>query len=187
MTRPHEQAAETARLLRAAGHDVLLDPLLEISRLPAPMLEPGEVAAVAVTSANATPAANGAPADLPVFVVGEATAGALRAAGRRPAGIAGGDGAPRGTDRASGAGRRRSCCISAAATCARAWRRNSPLPARYRPAVVYEAVAASRAGADDAAAIRERRLDAVLLYSPRSAALLAAHVRAAGLERELRL
>ena len=36
-----------------------------------------------------------------------------------------------------------------------------------------------------AAAIRERRLDAVLLYSPRSAALFAAHVRAAGLDRDL--
>ena len=92
VTRPRQQAAETARLLRAAGHDVLLDPLLEISQLPPPMLEPGEVAAVAVTSANAAPAASAAPADLPVFVVGEATARALRAAGRPPAGIAGGDG-----------------------------------------------------------------------------------------------
>ena len=76
MTRPREQAAETARLLRAAGHEVLIDPLLEISPLPPPMLEPGEVAAVAVTSANAVPALAHCPRDLPVFVVGEATAAA---------------------------------------------------------------------------------------------------------------
>ena len=55
----------------------------------------------------------------------------------------------------------------------------------YRPAVVYEAVAAAGLAPTTAAAIRERRLDAVLLYSPRSAALFAALVRAAGLDREL--
>ena len=186
VTRPRQQAAETARLLRAAGHDVLLDPLLEISQLPPPMLEPGEVAAVAVTSANAAPAASAAPADLPVFVVGEATARALRAAGRRPAGIAGGD------------GKALAALIARAVPaggivlhlCGREVREGladelAAAGLAYRPAIVYEAVAAAALAPTTAAAIRERRLNAVLLYSPRSAALFAAHVKTAGLDRDL--
>ena len=187
VTRPREQAAETARLLRAAGHEVLLDPLLEIRRLPPPMLEPGEVAAVAVTSANAAPAASAAPADLPVFAVGEATARALRAAGRR----AGRhrrrrrQGACR-TDRAGGARPAGSSSISAAARCARAWRTSSRPPASPtgRPSSTRRSPAAALAPTT-AAAIRERRLDAVLLYSPRSAALFAAHDQGGRPRREL--
>ena len=55
----------------------------------------------------------------------------------------------------------------------------------YRPAIVYEAVAAAALAPTTATAIRERRLNAVLLYSPRSAALFAAHVKTAGLDRDL--
>ena len=55
----------------------------------------------------------------------------------------------------------------------------------YRPAVVYAAIAAEGLAVPTAAAIREHRLGAVLLYSPRSAALFGVLVRAAGLELEL--
>ena len=34
VTRPRDQAAGTADLLRAAGHEVLVDPVLEIRRVP---------------------------------------------------------------------------------------------------------------------------------------------------------
>ncbi len=92
LTRPRDQAERTALALRAIGHDVLIDPLLEISPLAAPTVVPGEVAAAAITSANAVQAVAALPRDLPVFVVGQATAAAVRRAGREPTLVAGGDG-----------------------------------------------------------------------------------------------
>jgi uroporphyrinogen-III synthase len=186
VTRPREQAEKTASLLRAAGYEVLLDPMLAVGGLPPPTFVPGEVAAVAVTSANAAPAVTAVPVDLPVFAVGEATARAIRAVGREPVGVAGGDGralagliaraiAPGGTILHLCGREVREGLAEALATAGLA----------YRAAVVYEAVAAADLAPATAAAIREHRLNAVLFYSPRSAALFGAQVRAAGLERGL--
>jgi len=86
VTRPRDQSGETARLLHAAGHDVLVDPVLEIRRLPVPSAPTG-VHAIAVTSANAVHALAGLPG-APLFAVGDATARVLRAAGREPAATA---------------------------------------------------------------------------------------------------
>ncbi|MGQ3075829.1 MAG: uroporphyrinogen-III synthase, partial [Ferrovibrionaceae bacterium] len=52
VTRPAEQAAETARHLAALGHDVLIDPLLEIVARPGDLPPLDGVAAVLVTSVN---------------------------------------------------------------------------------------------------------------------------------------
>ena len=56
VTRPHEQAAGTARLLERMGHAVLLDPVLEVRPLPFTPPQVDAVAALAVTSINAVPA-----------------------------------------------------------------------------------------------------------------------------------
>src|SRR3954470_739249 len=93
VTRPREQAAATSALLAAMGHETLIDPVLEIRRLPLPRMSLADVAAIAVTSANAAPALAGMPAGLPVFAVGAATATAARAAGRNEVHAAAGDGA----------------------------------------------------------------------------------------------
>ena len=90
VTRPHEQAAGTARLLERMGHAVLLDPVLEVRPLPFTPPQVEAVAALAVTSINAVPALARSRPDLPVFAVGEATAAAARAAGRSD--VAGGGG-----------------------------------------------------------------------------------------------
>jgi uroporphyrinogen-III synthase len=187
VTRPLEQAAETARLLRAAGHEPLLDPLLRIERLAPPAADPGSFAAVAVTSANAVPALAALPASVPVFAVGAATARALRESGREPAGIAAGDGHALATLLAaalppgsvvlhpSGRDVREGLAEDLAAA-----------GLGYRRAVVYAAAPASHLADATEAALRAARLDAVLLFSPRTAALFAALVQAAGLEPGLR-
>ena len=185
VTRPREQAAATARLLRAAGHEALIDPLLEIARLPLPELAPGEAAAAAVTSANAARAAAALASELPIFAVGAATAQALRAVGRVAAGVADGDGrslaaligrsVPGGGTILHLCGRDvREGLAAALAAAGYTW----------RPVVVYEAVAASRLAPTTESAIREHRLGAALFYSPRSAAVFAALARTAGLDRE---
>ncbi len=186
VTRPRDQAEETARLLSAAGHEPLLDPLLRIEPLAPPKVEPGTVAAVAVTSANAVPALAALPPGLPLFAVGGATARALREIGAVPSGVAGGDG--------------RSLAALIAATlpsgglvlhlCGRDVRPGlaEDLGAAglgYRPAVVYEAVPAESLAPATEAALRGGRLGAVLLFSPRTAALFAARIRAADLGRAL--
>lgn len=186
ITRPREQAKQTAGLLRAAGHEVLLDPLLEVRRLRPPAVAPGEVAAVAVTSTNAAFAVTEFAGDLPMFAVGDATARALRSLGRDPAGVAGGD----GRELAALIGQRVPVGGVIVHLCGREVRDGLAEDLRtagyvYRAAIVYEAAAAAGLAPATAAAIRERRLNAVLLFSPRSAALLVAQVRAAGLHHSL--
>jgi uroporphyrinogen-III synthase len=182
VTRPQEQADETARLLRRAGHEPLLDPLLRIVRLPPPAVEPRSIAAVAVTSANAVPALSALPPTVPVFAVGKATALALRAAGREVAGIAAGDGhalaallsgsLPAGSAVLHLCGRdvREGLAEDLTAAGLAYWR-----------AVVYEAAPAERLAPTTEAALRALRLDAVLLFSPRTAALFTTLIRATGL------
>jgi uroporphyrinogen-III synthase len=185
VTRPLEQSGETARLLCAAGHDVLIDPVLEIRRLPVPSA-PTAIHAIAVTSANAVHALVGLP-NAPLYAVGEATARALRAAGREPAAVAAGDG--------STLAELIALKIRAPATilhpCGRDVREGltAGLVAagyRYLPLVVYEAVPASRLAGEVAEALREGRLDAGLYFSPRSGATWAGLVRAAGLAERTR-
>ena len=186
VTRPEEQSGDTVRLLRELGHEPLLDPLLRIERLPPPAEIPVGTAALAVTSANAVPALAALPSDLPVFAVGQATARALSLAGRPPTAVAGGDGAdlaqllagrlPAGSTVLHVAGRdvRPGLAEELAAA-----------GLVYRRAVVYAAEPADRLAPGTQAALAADGLDAVLLFSPRTAALFASLVRAAGLAPHL--
>ena len=83
VTRTSPDAEATAERLRALGHAPLVAPVLEVRLIesPRPMLD--GVGALAFTSRNGVAAfvAICAGRDLPVFVVGEATARAARAAG----------------------------------------------------------------------------------------------------------
>ena len=84
VTRPEPGASRTAARLEADGFTPIMLPLTEILPLE-PALPDGDIAAVAISSANAI---RGAPAPLvaslsskPVFAVGDETAAAARAAG----------------------------------------------------------------------------------------------------------
>ncbi len=96
VTRPSPDVEHTAARLRAAGHEVIVQPLLRPAFLPlATEVDP---AALVVTSRNGVRAMVAWPAsegwrDLPLFAVGEATAAAAQRAGFTDVRSADGDGA----------------------------------------------------------------------------------------------
>ncbi|WP_420960717.1 uroporphyrinogen-III synthase [Brucella sp. IR073] len=96
VTRPEPGASRTARRLDEMGYAPVVLPLSETVPIAA-KLPPGRYDAVAVTSVNALRHADPASIQkllhLPVFAVGEKTAGAARAAGFSNVTAAGGDGA----------------------------------------------------------------------------------------------
>lgn len=182
ITRPLAEAQALSRRLEARGHTTAVEPLLTIEPLPA-ALDLAGVQALALTSANAAPAL-GAATHLPVFAVGEASAAAARAAGCMRVERAGGnatslarriiaacrpqDGAilhPSGTEVREGLAE----ALHAAGF-------------RIRRQAVYRAVPAQALSAPTRAALREG-IDAVLLFSPRTARIFAELVVRHGLER----
>ena len=79
ITRPWEDAEPLAAWLTERGHKVLIDPMLDIERFPAPEGDGTGIQGLLFTSANGV-RAYGAPVDplLPVYAVGAATAAAAR-------------------------------------------------------------------------------------------------------------
>jgi uroporphyrinogen-III synthase len=182
ITRPVAEAQALARRLEVLGHDILIEPLLTIEPLPA-VLDLKGVQAIALTSTNAAPAL-GAATHLPVFAVGAASAAAARAAGCLRVESAGGDAAslarlivascrpeagailhPCGTEVREGL----AAALSAAGF-------------RVRRQEVYRALPAQAFSAATCAALRQG-IDAVLLFSPRTARIFAELVVRHALER----
>ncbi len=93
VTRPSADAAPLAERLTQLGHDVILEPLLEIGFRDDVCPKLDGVAAVLATSANGVRALErmSPRRDLPVFAVGDATARTARAAGFRQVASAAGD------------------------------------------------------------------------------------------------
>lgn len=96
VTRPEADAEATADRLRQRGHQVLLAPLLRFEALPLPEEDASDYHAVIVTSANALravalPLVGHDLLRLPLFAVGEHTAGAARDVGFEKIMTAGGD------------------------------------------------------------------------------------------------
>lgn len=191
LTRPEPDAARTASSLRAAGHEVAIEPLLAIEAVPfaAPR---GDYAALAVTSINAVRMAGEAAAlsplkSLPLYALGEATAEAARRAGFSRIETSGGDAAALaallGRRLAPGArvlylaGEERARDLAALMT---------PAGIAVETVVVYRARAAARLSAATAEKLRAGEFDAVLHFSPRSAEIFLRLARAAGSEAALR-
>jgi uroporphyrinogen-III synthase len=83
LTRPRDDTAALAETLKAAGHHVLSEPMLDIRFVPGAAVDLDGAQAVLFTSANGVRAfaAVETRRDLPAFAVGEATAAAARRAG----------------------------------------------------------------------------------------------------------
>ena len=83
VTRPLQDAVVTAAQLRARGHEVLISPLLTISVHAGPMIDLLGIQAILATSANGvrTLSARISARDIPLFAVGPQTADEARAAG----------------------------------------------------------------------------------------------------------
>jgi uroporphyrinogen-III synthase len=175
VTRPEPDAARTADKLRAAGHAVLLAPLMRVEPVVAALA--GNWDAVLMTSANAARTISGRAEDLrglPVFAVGDKTAEAARDAGF--AQVTSADGAI--SDLVDlvvaqlGDAKERLLYLTGedrAGDLAGDLARHGHV---IRTAVVYRVVAADSLPDAVREAIRAGRLDAVLHYSRRSAATL---------------
>jgi uroporphyrinogen-III synthase len=185
VTRPLDDATATAEHLRAHGHDALVSPLLTISVHNGPALDLAGVQAVLVTSANGVRAlsARTQSRNIAIYAVGPQTAGEAKDAGFTNIRSSNGDavalanavsqwtspdkGALLHASGAEGAGRLAGLLTDKGFT--------------VRTETLYAVSPAplSQAALD---AIRAGSIDAVMLYSPRSARIFRDAVTKAGLE-----
>ena len=171
ITRPRERAVELARELERRGDTALIEPLLTIEPIGDAVPELHGVQAIVMTSAHAVPALSPGAKALPIFAVGDATAAAARAAGCEIVISAGGAAA----DLASLITAR--CRPSGGALLHLSGAQVSeglaePLAEAgfaLSRQVVYRAVAADALTPATVEALAARQLDAVLLFSPRTA------------------
>jgi len=185
ITRPAEDAAALAAELSLRGHETIIEPVMSIVDVPAPSLSLDGVQALLITSANGIRAfARAWPGcSLTVLAVGDASGRAARDLGFGDVRIAGGDVETlaemviKDLDPASGA------LLHIAGT-HRAGDLSDMLVSvgfAVRRQVLYEARASDTLGPESAAALENGALDAVLLYSPRTAVLFCRLVADAGL------
>jgi uroporphyrinogen-III synthase len=187
VTRPEAEGERTAARLRAMGHEVWLAPLLRVEPVADPTFGPGPWAGVAFTSANAVRAVSSHSRSpelmsLPAYTVGARTREAAVAAGFARARSAEGDvedlarliaaSAEAGLPLLYFAGAERAGDLAAAL---------APAGRAVETVIAYRAQLVSDFDADARDAIAQRRIEAVLHYSARSAAAFLAVTQAAGL------
>lgn len=185
--RPEPDASETAARLRALGHDVLVDPMLDIVFASPPRaMEPP--AAIMFTSRNAVRALQQWPAaaawnDVTAYAVGVETAALARSAGFADVRAAGGDAEALAGLIAADFDRRKGTLLYPAA-------RHRAADLRGKLSVVgvevtmieaYEAVPATRLDDDVRGALSRGEIDGALFYSRRTAATFRAVIDAGGL------
>ncbi|PTW63362.1 uroporphyrinogen-III synthase [Breoghania corrubedonensis] len=189
LTRPIDQADMTAERLRAAGHEVLFAPMLRIEPLEPPAFRTDDISAIAVTSARVAEALRGRPECdglrmRPVFAVGSRTADAMASAGFARVETAAGDAA------ALAAGITRALAGGAGAIlypCGR--ERRGDLDARLRDAgfavrlvELYGAQKQETLPNEVRDALKAVRVDAVLIYSRRTAEAFVRALQSAGID-----
>ncbi len=183
LTRATREAARTRAVLEAAGHKVLLSPVLQVAATgkPLPRQPPDAVIATSARAFVHVAAPDWDPAPLPLALVGARTEVAARAAGfMGPAKVAATGAAlaaalrahaPRGLLYLAGADRKRDLEAALAGG-----------PHRLVVVETYAARPASSLTGEAERALREGRIDAVLHYSRRSAAIFLRLSDAAGLD-----
>ena len=188
VTRPIYYARSLAAALAARGHGALVAPMLTIA--PADGVEgPLDLAGVQAllfTSANGARVFAGLSEarDLPVFAVGDASAGAARAAGFARVESAGGDVADLARLVAERLDPKGGALYHAAASKV-AGDLTGLLEGRgfsVRRDVLYDAVAATRLTKELRAALVAGSLDVATFFSPRSAEIFVSLVQDAGLD-----
>jgi uroporphyrinogen-III synthase len=186
VTRPETVAAGLAAALAARGHEAVVAPLLEIEPVPGDALDLAGCQAILLTSANAVTglATRDAPRELPVFAVGDATAAAAAEAGFGEVRSAGGDARDLArlvlqTLRPTDGALLHACGRDRAVDFAQLL---GPHGFEVRRLVVYAARPAARLPAAAADGLARGTIDAVLLFSPRTAATFARLAGEVGLE-----
>ncbi len=190
VTRPGEDGAALAEILGAKGIETVLEPLLTIKQHDGAPIDLDGIQAILVTSANGVRALARRTDNrqLPVFAVGDATATTARSSGFTRVHSASGDvvaladlvkdllktedGALLHVAGTEIAGDLAAMVGNAGFNC--------------RREVLYEAEKARTLSASLTAAIKENQIDAVLLYSPRSADTFVQLLRKARIVRSCR-
>lgn len=192
LTRPRPDAEAFAEALAARGHEALIEPLLEIT-LAAPSALPPELdafQALLITSANGLRAfaALTERRDLPVFAVGPASAEAATAAGFARVESAAGDVEALAHMVRARLSPKDGVLLHAAGTVQAGDLKGELEAAGFTVtrAVLYTAEAATRLSDAARAALRAGRVDAVALFSPRTAETFVALLREAGLAEATR-
>ncbi len=189
ITRPREDARPLAEALAARGVETLIEPLLEIVPVPGARLDLAGVQAVLLTSANGARALAAATEarDVTVLAVGAATATAAAAAGFARVEAAGGDVAAMADlaasvcDPAAGALVHVAGSHVAGDLVGRLTERGFTL----RRETLYTAKRAAAFSDAAVAALRQRTIDAVLLFSPRTAGSFVTLAARAGVTADL--
>ena len=185
VTRPAEDSLRTAQELVKLGHQAVVAPLFETRIVEGPELRLDDVQAILATSGNGIRALarQSHRRDVPVFAVGTRTAAAARAAGFTVVVDAGGDAAAL-AELATARLRREAGPLLHAAGGNSTLELAQALARRgfdIRRCVVYQLVEVAELPPAAVGALRRDALDAVLVFSARSARLLAGCVRTAAL------
>lgn len=174
ITRPREDAEAVAEALAARGVEAMIEPLLEITDRPAGGLDLDRVQAVLLTSANGARALARATGrrDLSVLAVGEATAAAAEHAGFRDVEAAGGGDVAALAELAAaglepGAGP--VVHVSGSVVAGDLAGRLGALGFTVHRAVLYDTRPVEALSEAAATALSQGAIDAVLLFSPRTA------------------
>jgi uroporphyrinogen-III synthase len=184
VTRPKDDAEETAAKLRARGHTVLVAPLLEIRFADGPEILFEGIQAILATSSNGVHALARRThrRDLPLFAVGAQTARAARDAGFSSVRSADGDARMLARATVNWANPTGGALLHVAGAETKGELAASLRSAGFevRTEILYDAAGVSEISADALMALKAGRLDAVLLFSPRSARIFSDCVVKAG-------
>ena len=190
VTRPESDSQEIATLLRARGHEPVIEPLLTIAPIAGAVPDLAGAQALLFTSANGVRAfaALSSARNLPAFAVGDATAQAAREAGFAGVKSAAGDVADlaalvcRELDPKNGTLVHIAGTVVAGDLAAQLGAKRFSLTR----AVLYEAKPAMKLSQSLVESLRNKGLDAVIFFSPRTAATFVTLIRQAGLEQAAR-
>lgn len=185
VTRPQDDAQETAARLAALGHEAIVAPLIAVKFIEGPNVDLSDIQAFLATSSNGVRALARRSGDraLPLFAVGRQTARTARALGFAQVNDADGNAIALANLVSRVLRPQDGVLLHAAA-------REAPgafaeaLSAggfRIRSEALYETPAASRLPPVAADALRTRRLDAVLFFSARTAEVFPLCAAEAGL------
>ena len=173
VTRPREDAEETAVRLRARGHTVLIAPLIEIRFVDGPEIPFGGVQAILATSSNGVHALarRTSRRDVPLFAVGAQTARAAHISGFATVKSADGDARALAAATVNWAKPNAGALLHAAGAETKGALAESLRAAGFevRTEVLYDAIGVNELSTNALMALTAGNLDAVLLFSPRSA------------------
>jgi uroporphyrinogen-III synthase len=190
VTRPFDDAVQTAAELAARGHQSIIAPLLEIRICAGPAISLSGVQAILATSSNGVRAFSQRSdrRDIPLFAVGEHTASIARALGFSNVKSANGDTRALAATVTTWTKPKCGALMHVAGAqepgplathlCARGY--------DVRTAMLYRAIRAARLSPESREALLAGTIDAVLLFSPNTATTFAHCVVVEGLRNSCR-